>query len=161
MTNQPDREYLLSLVREFRNLPQETDWLEFKVNQADPVAIGEYVSALSNAAALCGKSHAYMLWGIEDGTHDVVGTTFSPPTSGKGNEPLETWLLRLLEPRIDFAFHEVVTEGRKIVLLEIDRAFHRPVSFRGVEFVRIGSAKKKLKEHPEKERALWRLPLVG
>ena len=157
MTNQPDREYLLSLVREFRNLPQETDWLEFKVNQADPVAIGEYVSALSNAAALCGKSHAYMLWGIEDGTHDVVGTTFSPPTSGKGNEPLETWLLRLLEPRIDFAFHEVVTEGRKIVLLEIDRAFHRPVSFRGVEFVRIGSAKKKLKEQPEKERALWRL----
>lgn len=157
MTSQPDRDYLLSLVREFRRLPQETDWLEFKVNQANPTAIGEYVSALSNAAALRGKTHAYMLWGIEDGTHDVVGTTFSPATARKGGEPLENWLLRLLEPRIDFAFHEVVMDERKVVLLEIDRAFDRPVAFSGVEFIRIGSVKKKLKEHPEKERALWRL----
>lgn len=88
-------------MREFRGLPQETDWLEFKINQANPVAIGEYVSALSNTAALSGKSHAYMLWGIEDGTHDLVGTTFSPTIARKGAEPLENWLLRLLEPRID------------------------------------------------------------
>lgn len=157
MTTQPDRDYLLSMVREFRKLPHETDWLEFKVDQANPVAIGEYISALSNAAALRGKSHAYMLWGIEDGTHDVVGTKFSPAKARKGGEPLENWLLRLLEPRIDFAFHEVVIEEQRVVLLEIDRAFHVPVAFKGVEFIRVGSAKKKLKDHPEKERALWRL----
>ena len=32
-----------------------------------------------------------------------------------------------------------------------------PIAFRGVEYIRIGSYKKRLKDHPEKERALWAL----
>ena len=32
--------YLLSLVNELRSLPRETEWLEFKVNEAEPTAIG-------------------------------------------------------------------------------------------------------------------------
>ena len=47
--------------------------------------------------------------------------------------------------------------GRRFVLLEIERAYRQPVQFGGVEFIRVGSYKKKLKEFPEKERALWRL----
>jgi len=42
-------------------------------------------------------------------------------------------------------------------MLEIDAAFRNPIQFKGQEFVRIGSYKKKLKEHPEKERELWRV----
>lgn len=116
-----DHDYLLGLVRELCNLPHETDWVEFKTNYRDPHAIGEYISALANAAALHGKAHAYMLWGIENGTHVIAGTNFSPATAKKGNEPLETWLLRLLNPRIDFRFYEVMADGGRVVLLEIDR----------------------------------------
>ena len=72
------REYLISLVHELCKLPQETEWVEFKQNQAEPEVIGEYISALSNSAALLGKSRGYVVWGIEDGTHNVVGTTFRP-----------------------------------------------------------------------------------
>lgn len=43
------------------------------------------------------------------------------------------------------------------MLLEIGRAFRHPVQFRGVEYIRVGSYKKKLKEYPEKERQLWRI----
>ena len=46
---------------------------------------------------------------------------------------------------------------KKVVVLEIPKATVRPVSFGGIEYIRIGSYKKKLKEFPEKERALWRL----
>ena len=157
MTANRTPDYFRGLVRTLCNLPHETDWVEFKVNYRKPQAIGEYISALANAAALHGKHHAYMLWGIENETHAVAGTDFSPALAKKGNEPLETWLLRLLNPRIDFRFQPVTVSGRCVVLLEIDRAARQPVAFEGVEYIRVGSAKKKLKDFPEKERKLWRV----
>lgn len=157
MTNNRDHDYLLGLVRELCNLRHETDWVEFKVNYRKPHTIGEYISALANAAALHGKAHAYMLWGVENGTHVVAGTKFSPATAKKGNEPLETWLLRLLNPRIDFRFHEVMVNELRVVLLEIERASRHPVAFNGTEYIRVGSTKRKLKDYPEKERTLWRV----
>ncbi len=157
MTTSRDSDYLLGLVRELCKLPHETEWVEFKVDHVQPDRIGQYISALANGAALHGKMNAYMLWGIENHAHSIAGTAFSPGTAKKGNEPLETWLLRLLHPRIDFRFHEVVTDAGRVVLLEIDRASRQPVSFRGVEFIRVGSTTRKLKEYPEKERELWRV----
>ena len=157
MTTDGSHDYLIGLVRELCKLPHETEWLEFKVNHREPKAVGEYVSALSNAAALHDKVHAYILWGIANGTHDIVGTDFSPAIAKKGNEPLETWLLRLMRPRIDFRFHEVMIDGKRVVIMEINRATHHPVAFEGVEFFRAGSTRRKLKDYPEKERALWRV----
>ena len=157
MTADRNRDYLVGLVRELCNLPHETEWVEFKVNHRNPQSIGEYVSALSNAAALHDKVHAYILWGIENGTHAVVGTDFSPGIAKKGNEPLETWLLRLLKPRIDFRFQEIEVDANRVVLMEIDRASQHPVAFEGVEYIRVGSSKRKLKDYQEKERALWRV----
>ena len=52
MTTDRSPEYLASLVRELSKLPDETEWVEFKQNNADPQEIGEYLSALANSAAL-------------------------------------------------------------------------------------------------------------
>jgi len=157
MTSNRTPEYLAGLVRELCKLPRETEWLEFKGNNADPQQIGEYLSALANSAAYNGKAFAYLVWGIEDETHRVVGTRFSPLTSKKGNEPLESWLLRLLTPKIHFRFHEFTLDGQPVVLLEVGAAFRHPVRFQNDEFIRIGSVKKPLKEAPDRERALWRV----
>lgn len=100
---------------------------------------------------------AYLVWGVRDEDHAVVGTTFDPHAARVGNEELESWLLRLLEPKIDFRFFRVVVEERPVVLLEIHRAARHPVAFQGQEYIRVGSYKKKLKDFPEKERALWRI----
>src|SRR2546427_4307377 len=58
---------LSSLLVELLGLPHETEWVEWKHNNSDPAMIGEYLSALSNSAALHGRETAYMVWGIEDG----------------------------------------------------------------------------------------------
>lgn len=92
--NRPE-DYLISLVHELCKLPGETEWLEFKHNNDDPEEIGEYLSALANAAALLGKVNAYMVWGIDDETHDIIGTTFRSGSARVGGEELENWLLRL------------------------------------------------------------------
>ncbi|MBI5074745.1 MAG: putative DNA binding domain-containing protein [Nitrospirae bacterium] len=157
MTTDRTPEYLISLVHELCKLPRETEWVEFKRNDAEPEDIGEYQSALANSAALCGKAFAYLVWGIEDSSHDIVGTTFSPSAAKIGNEELENWLLRLLSPKIHFRFFEFEVNGASIVLLEVGRAFRHPVQFKGQEFIRVGSYKKRLKEFAEKERALWRI----
>ncbi len=157
MTADRPADYLASLVLELCGLPRETEWVEFKVNEAEPRATGEYISALANAAALAGKAFAYLVWGVRDEDHALVGTTFDPHVAKVGNEELESWLLRLLEPKLGFRFFSVEIDGAHVVLLEIARAVRHPVRFSGQEFVRVGTYKKKLKDFPEKERALWRI----
>ncbi|MDZ7830313.1 MAG: ATP-binding protein [Desulfobacterales bacterium] len=150
-------EYLAGLVRELVKYPAETPWLEFKHNNDNPQEMGGYISALSNAAALEGKANAYMLWGIDNQSREIVGTRFQPLSAKKGNQPLESWLLQLLQPRIHFRFDEVMIDGCQVVILEIERASHRPVRFNGREYIRVGEVKKPLKEAPELERRLWRI----
>lgn len=150
-------EQLIGLVQELRKLPRETEWVEFKVNACKPQEIGEYVSALANSAALSGKPFAYLVWGIADHNHAVVGTKFKPGARKVGNEELESWLLHQLTPKIDFRFSEGSVDGLSVVVLEITQAFHQPVQFGGQEYIRVGSYKKKLKDFPEKERSLWRI----
>src|SRR5579884_2425617 len=112
MANLSDAQ-LSALLDELLALDDETEWVEFKHNNANPEEIGEYVSALANSAALHGQETAYMAWGIEDGTNDVVGTTFKPrKTKGKGNEDLEPWLVSLLNPQLDIRLHEWRHRGR-------------------------------------------------
>ena len=86
-----------------------------------------------------------------------MGTAFDPAVAKKGNEALESWLLRLLDPKIDFRFLHLDTDVGPVVLAEIARAARHPVRFAGQEYIRVGSYKKKLKDFPEKERALWRI----
>jgi ATP-dependent DNA helicase RecG len=148
-------DYLFSLLEELVNFPHETEWLEFKVNNADPEDIGQYISAISNSAALQEKNSGYMVWGVEDTTHNIVGTTFKPKLSKVGAQELENWLATQLDPRIDFKIYEFQYEGKTIVLFEINRATYIPVKFKSIEYIRIGSYKKKLGDHPEKERQLW------
>ncbi len=150
-----EQEYYIRLIERLRLLPEENEWLEYKVNNYEPELIGEYISALSNSAAICDKEKAYILWGIDDKTHEIKGTTFAPKKVKKGNEEIENWLAGGLKPRVDFKFIEVETDRGKVVIMEILAAVNSPISFKGTEYIRVGSYKKKLKDFPEKERKLW------
>jgi predicted HTH transcriptional regulator len=133
----------------------EREWVEFKENNSKPEEIGEYISSLSNAAALQEQRAGYLVWGIQDATHRIVGTTFRPREEKIGNEELENWLARLLEPRINFRIHELSYDSGPVVMFEIPPCEHMPVKWKDTAFIRVGSYKKKLKDYPEKERELW------
>lgn len=146
---------LSNLLVELLALTGETEWVEWKHNNADPGMIGETLSALSNSAALHRREIGYMVWGVEDGTKNVVGTTFEPRQARKGNEELENWLMRSLHPQVQITIHEWNHYTCPMVLFEVTRATHAPVRFVNDEFVRVGSLKKKLKDYPTKEADLW------
>jgi len=158
MTLDRTPDYLRSLLRELCNLPNETEWVEFKHNNADPLMVGEYISALANSAALLGKQAAYMVWGVDDDTHEVIGTQFKPSSSRHKQQELESWLLQKTAPKIHFHFYEfIASNDLPVVILEVQPASHTPVQFDGTEFIRVGSYKKKLRDYAEKERELWRV----
>lgn len=104
-------------------------------------------SCLANSAALAGQETGYLLWGIADATHDVVGTTFRPEHAKKGNEDLYHWILRLLTPHADFSFHSVDVDGKPVVILRVAAASKLPVKFQNVEYIRTGSYKKNLSQY--------------
>jgi ATP-dependent DNA helicase RecG len=135
----------------------ESEWMEFKLNNAKPAEIGEQMSALANASALHKRDRAFIVWGINDDTHAFVGTTFRPSRDKVGNEDLENWLATLLTPHIQFWIYEFESDGKNAVIFEIEPAMHQPIAFKGVEYIRVGKCTKKLRSHPEKERSLWRI----
>ena len=147
---------LTALLDRLRAEPREAEWLEFKTNRYEPQGLGEYLSALANSACLLGKPRAYLVFGIEDGTHGVVGTTFDPHAEkGKGEQLLPLWLSVGLHPNVGFEIHPFTYEGARVVLFEVHPAFDRPVAFYGTAYVRDGTSKTELKKYPEKERAIW------
>ena len=147
---------LSALLDRLRAEPRESEWLEFKANRFDAQAIGEYLSALANSACLLGKPRGYLVFGIEDGTHAVVGTSFDPQVeTGQGNQLLPLWLAVLLSPKLGFEIHTCQYQGRRVVVFEVHPAFDRPVEFRGKAYVRNGTSKAALSGYPDKERAIW------
>ena len=118
----------------------EEEWFEFKENWFEPMVLGEYISALSNAAAMAGRREAYFVWGVRDSDHEVVGTGFLWQRN-VGGEPLEHWLARQVQPDIGFRFHEAAVRNQRVVILEIPAARVAPTSFAGERWIRIGSSK--------------------
>lgn len=147
---------LTALLDRLRAEPHEAEWLEFKANRYEPQVLGEYLSALANSACLLGKPRAYLVFGIEDGTHAVRGTVFDPlAEKGSGNQLLPLWLSLGLRPNVGFEIHPFSYHGERVVLFEVHPAFDRPVKFYGTAYIRDGSSKTELSRYPEKERQIW------
>lgn len=143
------------LVYELVKLSDETPWLEFKHNNYDPEMIGRDISALANSATLHEKSCAYMIWGVNDKTHEILGTDYDLQNIKKGNQELENWLRSLLSDNAEFDFKKVEIENKNVGILIIYNAVHVPIKFEGIDYIRIGSYTKKLKDHPTVESQLW------
>ena len=143
------------LVKELCKLPKETGWVEFKHNNSDPTMIGEDISALSNTATLKDRDFSYMVWGIDDTTHNIIGTSVRMALQKKGQEELENWLRHQLSRNANFEFLETEIDGKHIELIRIHKALLTPVTFEKVDYIRSGSYTKKLNEYPELMAQLW------
>ena len=148
-------ENLEILIDELVKYPNETPWLEFKHNNYNPEIIGEDISALANGATLEEKSFAYFLWGVDNKTHELVGTEHDLQNIKKGNEELENWLRGNLSRNVDFEYQKVQKGNVSIGVLIIKSAIAQPVTFRKIGYIRVGSYTKKMMEYPALQSRLW------
>ena len=146
---------LNNLINELISFKYEKEWFEFKENMKSDSEIGEYISALSNGAAYLGKEKGYLVWGIKDSTHEIVGTNFDPDCNTNHNEPLKHYLERLLSPNVKIDFEETYINNTRLVVLIISAAKNIPTAWDGVRYIRVGSSKEKLSKFPEREVHLF------
>lgn len=149
-----------SVVQSLIQYNAEEEWFEFKENWFEHHAIGEYISAISNAAALRGKESGYFIWGVNNETHEIVGTTVNYQKD-YNKEPFQHYLARLLTPDLYFSFNEIEVQGKRVVVLDIPAAKTVPTSFDGIRYIRIGFSKEKINKYPEREAQLFNVLTNG
>lgn len=145
----------IELVDRLRANPAETEWLEFKRAGLEPQRIGECLSAIANSMAPSGRFEGYLLLGIDDSTHEVVGTMFDPFSARVGNQELMLWLTTGMSPCPRITAQVVRHPKGNVVVFTTGPAHGQPVSFRGIDYVRVGSSTTRLRRHPEIEREIW------
>lgn len=151
---------LIDVVNDLIKRSDEEEWFEFKVNWFEEEKIGQYISALSNSASILGKEYGYLVWGIDDKKHDVIGTNINPFCSYK-NEPFQNYLARNLKPSIAFQFDEIFINNERLIVLTIPCAKNVPTSFNKIRYSRIGSSIASLEKYPEREGLLWNVLIKG
>ncbi|HPZ24309.1 MAG TPA: putative DNA binding domain-containing protein [Kaistella sp.] len=157
-----DTQQLKDLINELVKQPKESEWVEFKLNFHSAEEIGETISAISNGACIHNQKYGYLVFGIEDETQKIIGTTFKAKIHKKGNEDLEHWLLTRLNPKIDFEIFEFnYDENRKICVFLIPATVNQPVEFLHKSYVRINSITRKLSEFPQKQAKIWKKEMVA
>ena len=67
-----DSSKINSIIQEARSHNAELPWIELKMNNTNPQEIGEYVSAMSNTAALYYQNYGFLIWGIDNETHKIM-----------------------------------------------------------------------------------------
>ena len=140
----------IDLLETLLSYKDEYEWLDFKENWFSKDEIGEYISAIANGAALCGKEFGYIVWGVNDATKEVVGTTVNF-NKDIDNEPYKHYLARNLTPKISFETIEFKYNEARIVMLIIPQSKSIVTKFKNEAFIRIGSSKEKLSKYPEWE----------
>ncbi len=142
------------LIRRLSELPNETEYVEFKTN-FDKINVGRRISAIANSLPLLNRDFGYIVFGIEDKTHKLIGTDFYPDLEKTGNTPIKNWFTQKISPQLDIEYLECDFNTLHYVVIKIPAAIDRPILFDDTPFIRIGETTKELREFPDKERKIW------
>jgi len=94
--------------------------VEFKENKFNEDSVGQYVSSLANSAMFDGEDAAYLVFGVRNEDHAVVGTTVDLLGETVGNESFILWLNKYLDPHISVSVESLDYNGSRVEIL------HRP-----------------------------------
>ena len=134
---------LTDILDKLLNLPSETEVVEFKkaVNGFGDQELGQYFSALSNEANLKGKPCAWLVFGIENNTHEVVGSQYK--NSRPALDAMKKKIADQTTGRHTFVeIHELqYRNGKRVVMFEIPPAPQGiPIAYQGHYYGRDGES---------------------
>ena len=134
MTEQELHKILSNII----SLPAETEIVEFKEAKESYTfdKIGQYFSALSNEANLKGKSYAWLIFGIENAKHKIVGSRYR--SNRKDLDSLKKEVGDKTTNNISFIeIYELNTSDGRVIMFQIPAAPQGiPVAYEGFYFGR-------------------------
>lgn len=120
----------------------ENEVVEFKEasNDYDTDRIGRYFSALANEANLRDADAGWLVFGVNNKTRDVVGTSYRPERERL--DGLKHQIAQGADPSTTFRqIHEVDVDGKRVVMLEIPPAPRGiPIAWQGQTYARAGES---------------------
>ena len=129
-------------LNEFRELPGETEWLEFKEakNDFSFKDLGKYFSALSNEANIKNKHSGWLIFGVSNvPTRDIVGTRYRSEHS-----KLESLKHEIAEQTNGLTFQDIFVlnyHGKRVLMFQIPSApAGIPTSWQGHYYGRDGES---------------------
>lgn len=124
---------LQHVLTDLRNLSAENEIVEFKEAKSsyDFNRLGKYFSALSNEANLKGRPFAWLVFGIENKKHSIVGSQFR--TIRKDLDSLKSEIANKTTNRITFIdIYELHEPNGRVVMFQIPAAPKGiPIAFDG------------------------------
>lgn len=103
-----------------------------------------------------------MVWGVDDVSHEIVGSKFYYRSARQGKEELENWLHHQMSENASFEFRELDVESTDpdvkplhVTVLMVAAAIGHTVEFEKTAYIRIGSITKKLNDYPTVEAEVW------
>ncbi|MGV8114754.1 MAG: ATP-binding protein [Lentimicrobium sp.] len=124
---------LTQILQSLRNLTAENEIVEFKEAKTgyDFNKLGKYFSALSNEANLKGRPYAWLVFGIENKKHAIVGSEFR--AQRKDLNSLKSELANKTTNRITFIeIYELIEPEGRVVMFQIPAAPKGlPIAFDG------------------------------
>lgn len=120
----------------------ENEVVEFKEasNDYDTDKIGRYFSALANEANLRDAGAGWLVFGVNNKTREVVGTSYRPERERL--DGLKHQIAQGADPSTTFRqIHEVDVDGKRVVMLEIPPAPRGiPIAWQGQTYARAGES---------------------
>lgn len=135
-----NQEQLKDTLSYLQSLPGETEVVEFKEakNSYDFTKLGKYFSALSNEANLKGRPFAWLVFGIENKQHAIVGSQFK--AGPKELHAQKAAIANKTTNRITFIeIHELNLPEGRVIMFQIPAAPRGfPIAFEGHYYGRDG-----------------------
>lgn len=133
---------LHSVLTRLLALPAETEMVEFKraENSFSDHELGEYFSALSNEANLHEISEAWLVFGVDNKSHVVLGTNYK--SSRPSLDEMKKKIADQTTNRITFdEIYEINHEGKRVLMFLIPAAPQGfPIAYKGHYYGRDGES---------------------
>lgn len=124
------------------SMPNETETVEFKKaeNSFSDNDLGKYFSALSNEANLKRVKYAWLVLGVDNKTHRIIGTQYKPTRASLDETKKKT--ADQTTNRITFEeIYAIEKDGKRVVMFQIPAAPQGiPVAYQGHYYGRDGES---------------------
>ncbi len=130
---------LIEILSELLKHP-ENEYIEFKraENNFDTDKLGKYFSAMSNEATLKDKQYGWIIFGIDDKTHEILGTHYCMEDNFNNIKK------QISDNTTDnVSFLDVYTVNyfdRRIIMFQVPAAVGTPMNWKGYPYGRVGES---------------------
>ena len=121
-------------------LNPENECVEFKKaeNNFDIDTLGKYFSALGNEANLKNKQYSWIVFGVDDKTHELTNTNFY---SDNNFNKVKKHISDNTTDNIGFIeIYEFIKDNKRVIMFQVPAASGTPINWKGFPYGRNGES---------------------